>query len=82
MASAAAFDEQDLIARFEKWFTARLNDGEEDAASDELVMISNYISSSLAEEDTPEEDKRENIRPFIQELNQVKYLSLRYLFAF
>jgi hypothetical protein len=70
MAMASADRKEQLTLRFEEWLDEKLRAENPDQAS-EISMFSSYISSSLADDDTSEEEKLETIRPFIQELNQV-----------
>ena len=69
MATFSKKKQEQLVQQFEDWLDEQLKAKVSDQAS-EVSIFSNYISSSLSEEDTSEEEKREAIRPFLQELNQ------------
>ncbi len=75
MAMASTDKQGQLTLRFEEWLDETLRAKNPDQAS-EINMFSSYISSSLADEDTTVDEKRETIRPFLQEVNQVCQLKI------
>ena len=71
--SVVQIDEEELVKKFEEWLNEKLRSKNPDQSNDFGLFI-NYISSTLVEEENTDEEKRETIRPFIQELNQVRFI--------
>ena len=61
----------DLDARFEKWLNEKLKANNNDQEAD-ASLFTNYIISMLAE-DEDNDQKRESIKPILQELNQARF---------
>lgn len=64
----------DLMENYEKWLKEKLESSVNDPNSDLLVVL-NFIISTVSDDETSDEEKKENIVPFLQELNQVNHNS-------
>ena len=69
MASFSSDCQEQLVAKFEKWLGEKLKSKLTDETADIDVFLS-YFSSTMTEEDNTDDEKREAVRPFLQELNQ------------
>jgi hypothetical protein len=75
MASAFSFGNssasEEFTVKFEEWLSQKLKSTHNDKDVDVSIFTS-YILSTLLEEDNTEEEKLNAIRPFLEELNEVK----------
>lgn len=62
----------DLMENYEKWLKEKLESSVNDPNSDLLVVL-NFIISTVSDDETSDEEKKESIVPFLQELNQVNH---------
>ena len=76
MASAFSFGNtstnDEFTVKFEEWLTKKLKSTNNDKEAD-VSIFTNYILSTLSEEDNSEEEKCDAMRPFLEELNEVAF---------
>lgn len=63
--------EDDFTKRYELWLCDKLKSFSADPDAD-VSVFSNYILSTLSEEDNTDEEKSEAIKPFMEEINPVR----------
>ena len=64
--ASANVDDADLNNRFESWLKTKLNASDEE--SDKLLICS-FIMNTLGDEETGEDEKKETMKPLLEELN-------------
>jgi hypothetical protein len=70
MASSLSMSNNEFIQKYETWLNEKLKSKVNDPDLD-INVFSNYILSTLSDDESSIEEKSDAIRPFLQELNQV-----------
>lgn len=73
MAFSISDTEQDeLCSRFETWLVEKIKDVDQNA---DVGIFVKYILTTLSADDITDEEKTEAILPFLEELNQVLFIT-------
>lgn len=69
--------QDELCNRFETWFVEKIKNVDQNA---DIGIFIKYILTTLSADDISDEEKTEAILPFLQELNQVPFITKIFFF--